>query len=407
MSFEMIFFLLFLAFSLSSAKPTQDVRRTGQGASLKTDNLRHTANDPRKFDDFDNETKDSKILAQDVSRFQGSLPSRAPSIQEFYNDLVPVEDSVAVTFDRSGHYSLPSTKLHMLHIGEDSRVRTSESIAETILRRDNQIKLVRFTSYSVIVPATIAAVQLRVFFDAVAWEATHHWPTTRERSALFTITQGQFQLTMSCLGGEIPWPVLASAARRFSLLATHLFVYTFDAYYMDVGTFKTVAVSLRLLGDHFIPRTRGLQPLPKGLHRRGSPSEELSISSKRTTPLPNGPIYLSMTKFRTFTALLPTALAIAKLEDFYNLIALKIMTGEFAQLAPAKMMILGQWDFELIISCDKMNVPWSFVEAFCVDMAAASARMFTGFYEATVRGEGPLSGLVFLIKMRLKDTPRI
>lgn len=407
MSFDMIFFLLFLAFSLSSAKPTQDVQRTGQGASLKTDNLRHTANDPLEFDNFDNETKDFKILAQTVSRFQGSLPSRVRPTQESYNDPVPVEESVAVTFDRSGHYSLPSTKLHMLHIGEDARVRTPENIAETVLRRDNQIKLVRFTSYNVIVPTTIAAVQLRAFFDAVAWEAIHSWPTTWEHSALFTITQGQFQLTMSCLGEAIPWPVLASAARRFSLLATHLFVYTFDAYYMDIGTSRTVAVSLRLLGDQFRARTRDLQPLPKALHRRGTPSEELSISSKRTPQSPNSPIYLSMTKFRTFTALLPTALTIAKLEDFYNLIALKIMTGQFAQLAPAKMMILGQWDFELIISCNKMNVPLSFVEAFCVDMAAASARMFTGFYEATVRGEGPLSGLVFLIHMRLKDTPRI
>ena len=48
-------------------------------------------------------------------------------------------------------------------------------------------------------------------------------------------------------------------------------------------------------------------------------------------------------------------------------------------------------------------MPLSFVQAFAIDMANWSSRQFTGFYEATVTGEGPLVGLVFLVRMRLKD----
>ncbi len=49
-----------------------------------------------------------------------------------------------------------------------------------------------------------------------------------------------------------------------------------------------------------------------------------------------------------------------------------------------------------------MTVPWSFVQAFAIDMAAWSSRQFSGFYEAEVRGEGALSGLVIMVKMGLK-----
>ena len=110
-----------------------------------------------------------------------------------------------------------------------------------------------------------------------------------------------------------------------------------------------------------------------------------------------------MTKWRSIYALVPTPLVAAKIEDFYNIIALKIETGQFRSWAPSKEIILILWDFELSFTCDKMIVPWSFVYSFVLDMGDWSSRAFTGLYEVTVRGDGPLSGLVFLIKMKLRD----
>lgn len=171
------------------------------------------------------------------------------------------------------------------------------------------------------------------------------------------------------------------------------------------GVRNTIAVSLRLLDNQLPPPTKALQPMPKALHRRETPSEDHSSLRKRSPPVPNSPARLSMTKFRTFAATIPTAVVAARLEDFYNIIALKIETGQFALWAPARMRVLLLWDFELTFSCDKMDVPWSFIQAFVVDMAAMSSMKFTGFYEATIRGEGPLTGLVFLVKMGLRDPP--
>lgn len=402
----MIFLLFFLAFALSSAIPIQDIQRTVYSASQKVGSLRHTVGSPSKPESFDNESNESRNLVRMFLRSRGSFPSRIRSVHDIHNGSDAVAESIAVTLRGSDQYSLQSTRSYMLQKGKAHGVRNPESLAETVLRRGNQIKLVHPKTHSYILPAAVAVVRMREFFDAVAWEATHYWPGIREQSALFTVTQGPFQLTISCLGGTVPWPVLASAARRFSLLTIHLFVYTFDAYYMDIDTSMTVAFSLRLLKTHLLEPTKALQTLPKALHRRRTPAEEISVWSKRTPALSNHPARLSMTKFRTFTAMIPTALLVAKLEDFYNIIALKIETGEFTQWAPAKIRILLLWDFELTFSCDKMDVPWSFVQAFAMDMAEMSSKSFTGFYEATIRGEGPLTGLVIFVKMGLRVAPR-
>ena len=66
---------------------------------------------------------------------------------------------------------------------------------------------------------------------------------------------------------------------------------------------------------------------------------------------------LALTKFKSYTALLPTAFAVAKLEDFYDTIALKIETGQFAHWPPSKNRILEMWDFELHFTCDKTTIP--------------------------------------------------
>ncbi|KAF6226522.1 hypothetical protein HO133_009388 [Letharia lupina] len=191
-----------------------------------------------------------------------------------------------------------------------------------------------------------------------------------------------------------------SAAQKYSSYADHLWVNTFDAFYEEAEFGITVALSLRLLQRSTGPRLTAITLPPRRSLQRPSPPLR-----PRAPTMPPSPA-IRVTSFIRTAALVPTALAAAQLEDFYTIIATKIETGQLAHRRPARTVVCSLWDFELVFSCDRIDVPWSFVQAFAIDMAEWSSRQFTGLYEATVRGEGPLSGLVFVVQMRLKGKGR-
>ena len=115
------------------------------------------------------------------------------------------------------------------HLAKPSTI----SIAE---RRDLKKRVIlpatSFTVHAVIVPVSVAAPYIKDFFDTIAVRASAEWAFFVERP-LFTITSGPFQLTISCLGANVPWPALASAARHFSSLADRSWAATFDAFYTE------------------------------------------------------------------------------------------------------------------------------------------------------------------------------
>lgn len=191
-----------------------------------------------------------------------------------------------------------------------------------------------------------------------------------------------------------------SAAQKYSSYADHLWVNTFDAFYEEAEFGITVALSLRLLQRSTGPRLTAITLPPRRSLQRPSPPLWPRAPTRPTSPA------IRVTSFIRTAALVPTALAAAQLEDFYTIIATKIETGQLAHRRPARTVVCSLWDFELVFSCDRIDVPWSFVQAFAIDMAEWSSRQFTGLYEATVRGEGPLSGLVFVVQMRLKGKGR-
>lgn len=199
--------------------------------------------------------------------------------------------------------------------------------------------------------------------------------------------------------------MLVSVAQKFSALAEDSWVNTFDAYYEESESAITLALSLHLLQRAATALDSMTTSLPtrRNLQRRtlsaASSSSSTQLKTRTTPPSPA----LKLAHFIQTAALVPSALAAAKLEDFYTIIALKIETGQLAHRPPSKTVVCSLWEFELTFSCDSIDVPLSFVQAFAIDMANWSSRQFTGFYEATVAGEGPLSGLVFLVKMGLKD----
>lgn len=107
--------------------------------------------------------------------------------------------AVGVTL-RIANNQLPSPQHHL------TKSRTVEAAEKTDLKKRNQIHLISFKVHDSIVPVSIAAPCVKAFFDAIAAEASNAW-TSRPETALLTVTQGSFQLTVSCLGARIPWPM--------------------------------------------------------------------------------------------------------------------------------------------------------------------------------------------------------
>ena len=164
---------------------------------------------------------------------------------------------------------------------------------------------------------------------------------------------------------------------------------TLKSYGSDEQTSLSLESTLKehyeLIPSLSVPRRRKVPPL--------SPA---SSSLNKRAFIPSDYAMLKMTKFKAFVALAPTLAVVAKLQDFYDIIALKLITGAFSDRPPSYNIILQLWDLELNFTCDKVPVPWDFVQAWVIDMASASAQSFTGFYEATVRG--------VLVKMKLQDS---
>ena len=271
----------------------------------------------------------------------------------------------------------------------------------TALAKRNQFSLTHYRTQYTVLPLSTAALYAKFFYDTVAHQAIHIW-LSRPQLALLTVTQGPFQLTVSGLGSEIPWSLLAFIAQHLSAAATTGLVNTFDAYYTQSGTSITIAVSLRLIEGVTLVGPMSISPRERDVSREDKVSTAPIVSSlqRRASTGPS----MQMIKFTSVNMLVPTALVASILEDFYNIIALKIETGQLADMLPAKEIVLSLWDFELSFSCMTMKIPLSFVYAYAVDMAKLTSMSWTGLYEATIQGGGPLSEVVILVKMKVKGT---
>ena len=85
-----------------------------------------------------------------------------------------------------------------------SRIAASVPGSEAVLMRRSNIKLIIYKTHEFIYPVYPASGYIMEFFNAVAVESMIHWSRFHRPPALFTVTQGQFQLTISCMGGTVP-----------------------------------------------------------------------------------------------------------------------------------------------------------------------------------------------------------
>ena len=266
-------------------------------------------------------------------------------------------------------------------------------------KRELKHKLIHYRAHGALLPTTLAAQYLKQFYDSIAYHAIRTWPSIAHEQYLITITLGHLQLTMSSLSAPIPWALVANAAEHLSMMSNRALAETFDAFFDDVKASNQIAMSLRLLQNPAQAKP-GVQKRLKGCsegQRLGAKSHQ--TKSPRTLPSPSRTV-LKVTQFKSITAMVPTVVAAALLEDFYSILAVKILTGEFASWRPDKTIIFNMWDFELSFTSDQVNIPLSFAQSFMIDMAEWSSREFTGLYEAIIEGDGALEGLMIYVKMR-------
>ena len=76
-----------------------------------------------------------------------------------------------------------------------TKSRTVKAAKRTDLKKRASIRLISFKVHDGIVPLSVAAPCAKAFFDAIVAEASNAW-TSQSEAALFTVTQGPFQLTV-------------------------------------------------------------------------------------------------------------------------------------------------------------------------------------------------------------------
>ena len=138
-------------------------------------------------------------------------------------------------------------------------------------------------------------------------------------------------------------------------------------------------------------------------HEPSSPDEAPSRHSIYSRDWNPNSIVLKQTVFNAVTAIVPSTLLAARLEEFYDIIALQIENGDYGNFSPENVVSFTEWGLELKFYTNGKVIPLSFIQAWVIDMANKSANGFSGFYEAVVSGQGPLTGLFYLVQMRLKD----
>lgn len=143
-------------------------------------------------------TTDSQLCQQDCNFLIDSADSAGRA------QASTLAEALVVTLGVSSRQTGLATRSDASGRGNVQGTEVLTAVPKIALVKRNQIKLVSFKPYSYLFPASIAAAQMRDFFDAVWLESTYRWPNERPPSDFFSISLGSFQLTISCLGATVP-----------------------------------------------------------------------------------------------------------------------------------------------------------------------------------------------------------
>ena len=141
-----------------------------------------------------------------------------------------------------------------------------------------------------------------------------------------------------------------------------------------------------------VPRNRRQQDSrPKDTKRGRDGSVQL---------VPSRGFDVSTHRFKNFGILVPVVLAASYIQDFFDIIALRIETGFWANEPPSCYRIFTMWDFELIFRSAGTTIPWDFIQEYVVDKLSDVGKGFTGMFEEEM--VGILNGVAAAVSIELK-----
>lgn len=138
---------------------------------------------------------------------------------------------------------------------------------------------IAFNVFTTIPPLAIAVLRAQAFYESVRNTARNEQWQPSPSSSLFTIQQGVFQLTVSCLGGAVPMALLHNFVEEMLTYASRGWLPLYDVHYEDRTTGRVVAFALRILDNTDTSGTPLLPQLP-------GPSKKRSTSTTTALKLP-------------------------------------------------------------------------------------------------------------------------
>ena len=296
-------------------------------------------------------------------------------------ESVPLEGLKSCTISRGASNTIINSQVTENKLNRNnlrqSRPRAITSLTFKALRMSNGLP-----------PIPIASAALMAFYESVnSLIASGDWHSA-PNPHLFTIAYGAFRLTVSSLGFPVLKPALQDWCSLMREWASRGWTQLYDVYLVDEATGITMAVSFHLADNAAAPRQ---------LPSKRSPSPPSLDLQKRT----NNPPFLPV-KFTPLSYITPAHVAAAFLEDFYDLIALKIETGFWSAQGVFHSVTFARWNFRLSFFCYAEPVPWEFIQGFAIHMSELAVRGWTGAYEATY-GARKATGLVLVsVKLALQ-----
>lgn len=297
-------------------------------------------------------------------------------------------------------------------------------------KRTNGLKLTYAYPLKLIIPIENAAQSLVHFYNAISVKASGaqgNAPLTK----IVDFVCGNLMLSMMS-NEPIPWGFVDRFVDKM-IRATRLgFTGTYEIMYGDKSTNAVVCILLPVF-DHKTglearssatsklerstveisqsnkrpraPKDRLLSGKPQ-LHRRlldprsytqpvaeGAGPPRISLK-KRNLPKPATAFALQV--FHATGLITPVELAARYLEDFYDIIALKVETGFWGSIPPMHNLVLKRWNYELTFFCYAAPIPWEFIQEVALEMSSWAERGFTAEFDALYSAVDNLGKEIFV-----------
>lgn len=356
-----------------------------------------------------------------------------------------IASSLVTTDEPTVPVSLDLENGTLYHTVHKSIYGVLEPVKAATLNKRSRLDIIHATHLRAIVPVDIAAAGLKIFYAALLakveiWRAGQPVPDV-------SIVIGNLRLALSS-ATPISWDFVERFGYKM-LRATFLgFTGTYTILYADAEGGQMITIDLRVI-DHATgleARSRKSRPpkqIQSALSLRASASilahTEASIdkalrssfqapkrilkdketssksdhesknllssaSTRRDLRTRTFPIFdLRSIKFRALSFLTPTMVAAQYLEDFYDLIALKIETGFWGNQGPLHYVTFERWNFQLSFSSYAQAVPWDFIYNLALEMSDYAQKGFTPIFEQTFAAETPAGHVYVNVVFKLLE----